>query len=213
MFESWVDASSQVSVITTISNISRFMRISSSLLSTLLAFTCTSVAQGLRDCQMGLRDCQMYMYDRVYFIGGVNNLSTRVNGMSTPKYDNKDQLVRDIMQELYRARVKIDPLANEVVICDMIGMNFQNYNYGWISHAYIAQQRILDSAIIRINEYIQEMNTDRGLNSPQIGDVVRKKRGSNRMEHKYLSTCHDGLYFNEVTAVKIMDKLMINMFY
>ena len=161
----------------------------------------------------GFRDCHTYPYDRVYFMGGVNNLSLQRNGMSVPKYNNWGTLIRDIMQELYRARATIDGLAGEVIMCDLIGMNFQNYNYGLHSHAYLRQQHILDRAIVRINEYIQEMNEERGLKGPQLGDIVHQKRGLGRMEHKYFTTCHDGLHFNENTAVKIMDKIMANILY
>ena len=146
-------------------------------------------------------------------MGGVNNLSIRGNGISFPRYNSWDHLVSDIMCELYRARTTLDRLAEEVVICDIIGMNFRNYNYGLYAYAYPWQQNVLDRGIVRINEYIQEMNEDRGLNSPQLGDIVHKKRGVNRMEHRYLSTCHDGIHFNEHTAIKVMDKIMSNILY
>ena len=161
----------------------------------------------------GLRDCHMYRYDRVYFMGGVNNLSKKVNGMAIPEYNSWDILVRDIMIKLYQARVALKRLANEVVICDLIGMNFCNYNYGLESYAFPYQQSTLDRAVLRINEYVTEMNTDMGLKGPQLGDIVHKKRGESRMENRYWSTCHDGLHFNRNTAVKVMDRLMLAILY
>ena len=110
----------------------------------------------------GLRDCHMNRYDRVYLMGGVNNLSKKINGMAIPKYNRWDALVGDIMMKLYQARVVLEGLATEVVICDLIGMNFYNYIYGIEAYAFPKQQIVLDRAVLRINEYIQEMNNDRG---------------------------------------------------
>ena len=110
-------------------------------------------------------------------MAGVNNLSIGRNATATPKYDNWDHLVRDIVQELYQARIKIDTLAREVVICDMIGMHFQNCNYGLHHHAYPYHQWVLDRATVCINKHIHEMNEDRGLNSPQETYCTQEDRG------------------------------------
>ena len=128
-----------------------------------------------------------------------------------PKYNNWVNIVGETVEELYLARKQIDCLAKEVIVGDLIGMSFQNYNYGLEKYAYPYHQCLLNNAVMRINEYIQEMNEDRGLKGPQIRDIVHKKRGTCKIEHRYLSTCHDGLHFNTTTAMKVMDKLLLNM--
>ena len=71
----------------------------------------------------------------------------------------------------------------------MIGVSFRSYNYGLYSYEFPQQQNVLDRGIIRINEYIQELNEDRTLNGPKLGDIVHENRGANRIEH-------DGLHYN-----------------
>ena len=159
----------------------------------------------------GLKDYGNYVYDRIYFMGGVNNLSTLKGFFVEPTYDNYDTLIRDLMIGFYTARSQLDKMAREVVMCDLIGLSFRNYNYGLDTHAYLWQQQVLNNAVMKVNAYIQEMNEERGLHSPQLADTVHKKRGYNRVEHKYTSTCHDGLHFNTITAHKILDKLILNM--
>ena len=159
----------------------------------------------------GLRDCGHFVYDRIYLMGGVNNLSVLRGDFVVPKYNSWDVLIRDIMIEFHSARRLLDAMAREVIVCDLIGLSFRNYNYGLDTHAFPLHQQLLNGAVMRIHEYIQEMNEDRGLHSPQLADVVHKKRGNDRIEHKYTSTCHDGLHFYSYTATKIMDKLILSM--
>ena len=159
----------------------------------------------------GLRDYGHLVFDRIYLMGGVNNLSTLIGHFVIPKYHNKDILVRDLMIEFYNARKRLDQISAEVVVCDLIGLSFRNYNYGLDSHEFPQHQQILNSAVLRINEYIQEINEARGLHSPQLADVVHKKRGTDRIEHRYTSTCPDGLHFYAHIATKIFDKLIFNM--
>ena len=159
----------------------------------------------------GLRDYGYHVYDRIYLLGGVNNLTSLVGNFVEPRFYNCDAMVRELMIELYTARTQLDPIAREVVVCDLIGLSLRNYNYGLDSHAFPIQQLILNCAVLKINEYVQEMNEERGLHSPQLADVVHKKRGCDKIEHRYSSTLHDGLHFNTNTAIKILDKLILNI--
>ena len=52
----------------------------------------------------GLRDCNQFTYDRVYLMGGVNNLSSLRGGIAVPNYHKWDILVSEIM---YKCNVTI----------------------------------------------------------------------------------------------------------
>ena len=159
----------------------------------------------------GVRDCSQYHYDKVYLMAGINNLTKRSQGYAVPKYTNGDILVHETVDELYKARTKVEALAREVIVCEMVGLCFKSYNDGMESHAYPEEQAILNSAIVRVNGHVRKMNDDRGLYSPQIADIVHKKRGTNRYQHRYGIALHDGLHFNDNTAKEILDRLIVHM--
>ena len=159
----------------------------------------------------GLADCGQYSYDRVYFMAGVNNLSTKRRGIVFPKCMDRYKIFRDIMVDLHEARTELDKLAPEVVMCEIIGLSYWMYNNYDDDLSFPEGQNEIEAAIMRINEYIHDMNDERGVKGPCIADITHKTRGESRLEHRYMATLHDGLHFNECTAIKILDRLIASM--
>ena len=161
--------------------------------------------------EQGVKDCAHYSYDRVYLMAGVNNLTLRHCGHVKPKYMDWCALVRDTVEELYKARITLAPLAGEIIICEIVGLSFWNYNYGDVCFAFHVEQDVLNAAIMRINEYVKFMNLERGSKTPMIADIVHKVRGPDKIEHRYSATLHDGLHFSNYTAEKVLDRLILNI--
>ena len=161
--------------------------------------------------EKGLKDCRRYVYDRVYLMAGVNELSFKKGCVIFPRYSKVDIIVREVMIKYHEARVKLDTIAPEVVICELVGLSYWMYNSYCDNHAYPKEQAIINAAVIRINEYVHEMNDERGLLGPCIANITHKIRGETEMEHRYRATLHDGLHFNRAMATKVLDRFIINM--
>ena len=158
----------------------------------------------------GLRDIGTNTYNIIYLCTGVNNLTVKHGSHNiSPKYHSWSKMVREIVIEMYNARRKLLPYAGRVIVCEMIGLHIYAYNF-YQGNQYIAEQWIINRGILRINEYITEMNDYHSVVSPALSERVHKNRGPNWTAHRYISTLWDGLHFNRITAQKLVDRLLIN---
>ena len=132
-------------------------------------------------------------------------------GVIFPRYTDVDTIVRELMIKHHKARVTLQPLAPEIVICELVGLSYWMYNKYSDNYAFPKEQAVINTAVMRVNEYVHEMNDERGLVGPCVADITHKRRGEIGLEHRYLTTLHDGLHYSRPMATKVLDRLIINM--
>ena len=149
-------------------------------------------------------------FDIIYLSAGVNDLSIKYGPRDiTPVFDNRYDMVSDLLQKYYKARILLDMLGNNVVICELIGLNYQLHNIRDRPYSY--QQKEVDAGIILLNEYIRYMNAERLLYSPNITEYTHKQRETNNLVHRYRLTMRDGIHLRWEYSSKILDRIIINV--
>ena len=149
-------------------------------------------------------------FDIIYLAAGVNDLSTKIGYRDiTPNFCNRYHMVSDLLQKYYKARVLLDMLGDRVVICELIGLNYQLYNIR--DRPFLYQQQEVDAGIILLNEYIRYMNSERSLYSPNITEYTHKQRETNNLCHRYTLTMRDGIHMRRTYSVRILDRIVINI--
>ena len=160
--------------------------------------------------QYGLASVQDSKFHQVYLMAGINDLTCKLGVREvTPVFNNWSLLVRHMMIQYYEARDLLSNLASDVVVCEFTGIHFGLYNAS--GKAYSPQQDILNNGVIRVNEYIAEMNREAKVFSPYIAGLTHKMKETDKLYHRYALTTHDGLHYNNMTAYKHAENLLQNV--
>ena len=159
-----------------------------------------------------LNDMGVNTFSVIYLLTRVNNLTIYHGSHNvSPKFNSWSMLAKDLLIEYYEARKRLLPYAGRVIVCQLIGMHIFTYTFHQ-GNNYRHEQHVLNCGVLRLNEYIEEMNDNHGVISPALEERVHKQRGPEWIAHRYLSTLWDGLHFNSQTANKIMDRILINAY-
>ena len=150
------------------------------------------------------------VFDIIYLMAGANDLSVKHGFRDiSPEYNNRYNLVGELMQKYYKARILLDMIGTRIVVCDLIGVNFEQYN---IRYAPFYEHQIeLNAGVILLNEYIRHMNNERMLYGPYIAEYTHKQRETGNLTHRYWLTTIDGIHLRRQYSVKIMDRIVINI--
>ena len=149
-------------------------------------------------------------FDVIYLAAGVNDLSEKHGYRDiSPIYSNRYEIVYNLMQKYYRARILLDMLGHRVVICELVGLNYQQYNLR--NAPFPMEQEEVNAAIIMVNKYVRYINTERLLYSPNTTEYTHKQRETNNLIHRYRLTTYDGIHMRWEYSVKIMDRVIINI--
>ena len=150
----------------------------------------------------GLFEAKYRRYDQVYLLAGVNNLTEHLGYRRVkPRFEQWSVMVRRLMIEFHIARTRLYRLTDRVIVCDLIALNLATYNID--GEGYFLHQEIINSATVRINEYVEEMNRDAGVYSPRFADHVHKGRFADKpIHHRYEGTMKDGLHYTAETTSK-----------
>ena len=127
----------------------------------------------------------------------------------TPVFNSWSLLIRHIMIQLHVARSNLYKLSDTVIICEMTGLNLGTYNAS--NTSFDPQQTIINRGMMRINEYIADMNRQADVFSPYFSGLTHRIKGGNNLHHRYQQTTHDGLHFNEDTAIRMAESLLQNV--
>ena len=143
----------------------------------------------------------------------MNNLTIKYGSHNiAPKYNVWSTLVSNIIVEMYNARRRLLPYAGKlkVIVFEMIGLHIYAYHF-YQGNDFAEEQKLLNRAIVGLNEYIMDMNENHSVVSPALCERVHKTRGPNWIAHRYISTLRDGLHYkyNRATAKKILDRILI----
>ena len=149
-------------------------------------------------------------FHQIYLTAGVNDMTCKLGYREvTPIFNNWSILVRYMMIQFYEARSSLYALSNTVTVCELVGLHLGLYNSSGLR--YQPQQDILNRGVIRINEYIANMNRQANVYSPYFAGLTHKMKGTDNIYHRYALTTYDGLHFNQVTAHRMAEYLIQNI--
>ena len=137
-------------------------------------------------------------YTCVYIIAGICSVTSKDEGIIHLPFESKEEIVDATTRNVKHILKELDDShVTPIVLCtfpaaELIRVNNKNA----IGHH--PQQDILNEAIIEINEYIVNLNLDRGFSTPMLSAAVhrchkRRPDGSQKYRHHYCRLV-DGLH-------------------
>ena len=149
-------------------------------------------------------------FDIIYIYLGVNNLSTLISPRNIiPIYTNKYIMATYILRELIHARSRLIGHSDKIIICELIGLNYELYNRV-SGRTFLQEQQVLTNGIIIINEKIRQYNNHAGLFSPHVAHFTHKQRKElNNLAHRYRATTRDGIHLKCNVDYAILDRFII----
>ena len=97
------------------------------------------------------------------------------------------------------SKAKLSVIALKVVICDLIGLSYVEYNVN--REEFAIQQQVINNAILTINNNIDKLNNADNLIGVKWSFHIHKLRHGRR-GHRYTNTMSDGLHFTDETKDK-----------
>ena len=139
-------------------------------------------------------------FDLLYFSGGTNDLSNKMGWRQIePIFSDETQLTSHIMELLDGAKAKLSVIALKVIMCDLVGFSYKDYNLN--GEEYNAHQQVINNGMLTVNNEIDRMNTADNLMGVKWSFHIHKLRHGRR-GHRYENTLSDGLHFTDETKDK-----------
>ena len=173
----------------------------------ILFFPGATIQKGITKALKAMSDT---WFDIIYIHLGVNNLSTLISPRNIlPIYTNRYALVKYLTRELFQARYRLRSHTNKIIICELIGLNYEIYNLNSERPFYVEQTEI-NSGMILLNQYIRESNNNEGLFSPHLENFTHKQRKErDNLVHRYSATTRDGIHFTDDVSNAMLDRFII----
>ena len=115
----------------------------------------------------GLQYAKGTTFQQVYLHTGVNNLTIKVgNHEVTPAFNNWSKMVHHMMIEYYTSRSALAPYG------ELVGLQLGLYNHSRSNYPH--HQNLIIRGVMRINEYIAEMNRQAQVFSPYFCGLTHK---------------------------------------
>ena len=148
-------------------------------------------------------------FDLIFVFLGVNNLSSHLGFRHIQRiFTSRYLMTSHLLLEFCSAQNKLRTNTNNVIICELVGLNFGLYNLD--GSAFLEEQTEIDSGIILLNQHIRELNNQEGVFTPNIADFTHKQRAElDNLNHRYRATTHDDIHFTKDISTKILDRFII----
>ena len=144
----------------------------------------------------------------VYILGGICSITEKIRGEISLPFETADQIydqTKDLLRALITSLDGYD--STPVILCQMVGVDLKMANNSR-SPAPVKtrkrgkvhpKQNILNSAIIKLNDYIKLLNSERGNETPELASVIHKHHGGDQgWRHNY-NRLRDGVHPTETT--------------
>ena len=143
------------------------------------------------------------VYDIVYVMLGVNNLS-RLNsdGKVDPTYNDIATLVEmmSVKFEIFKCQIK--EMSQHIVICQLIGINFFQYNK--TGSNFESEQEVVDESMPILAHTINLINMEDHLISPWLTKIVHY--WTNHKLYSY-GKLRDGLHYTDNTKLTVAKRM------
>ena len=146
----------------------------------------------------------------VYILGGICSITQKEGDHISLPFDTTDEIYQSV-KNLFKAVItsldSFDPTP--VVLCPLVGVDLIMANDTSDQPAKKRKrgnphpkQAVLDDSIIKLNEYIRLLNSERGYKTPELDSVVHRRHGTNSgWKHSY-GRLRDGVHPTQKTIVK-----------
>ena len=143
----------------------------------------------------------------VYIHAGICSITQKENGKIELPYDSADDIYKTT-KELFKAVITdLDQYDDTpVIISQLVGVDLKAANQDPSSDASRKRKRgkkhpqqiHMDQAILRLNDYIKLLNTERGHETPELAGAVHKHHGTKGWSHAY-NHLRDGVHPTDTT--------------
>ena len=158
-----------------------------------------------------IREFKSKKFDLLYFAGGVNDLSTKVGWRQVmPVFQSEPTLTTHISELLEDARTKLMVIALKVILCDLVGLSYQDYNAN--GDEFQPHQHVVNNGILSVNNTIDKLNNLDMLMGVKWSFHVHKLHHGRR-GHRYTSTMSDGLHFTDEAKDKFAKYLTATFYH
>ena len=138
----------------------------------------------------------------VYILGGICSITERKSGIVSLPFKSTDEIYQQT-KDLFKAVITdLDNYdSTPVIFCQLVGVDLHAANLEPQLRARRLQKRgkrhplqaFLNEAIIKLNEYIRLLNTERGNETPELASYIHKHHGQSGWKHTY-SRLGDGVH-------------------
>ena len=143
-------------------------------------------------------------YTCAYIMAGICSITVKDEGFVFFPFDTKEGLVEATVYNIKTTLKELDDsVTTPIVLCtfpgvDLIRVNNKN------AHGHHPQQDILNAGMLEINEYIVNLNLERGFSTPMLSAAVHRchkkyKDGSRKYKH-HLCRLDDGIHPGKSTV-------------
>ena len=131
-------------------------------------------------------------YDIIYVMVGVNNLTNKdKHGLVSPNYENVPDLIESLNDKMTSLKKCLQHRAKFVVICQIVGINIDNYNQFHNEGRWYFEQKVIDQAMPLLAHTINCINRNEKLFSPWLTNTIHEFV-NHKLYHKY-AKLRDGL--------------------
>ena len=158
-----------------------------------------------------IREFKSKKFDLLYFAGGVNDLSNKIGWRHiTPVFGDEQKLTTCITNLLEEAKAKLSVITRKVIICDLIGLSYKEYNVN--GEEFQARQQTVNNGVVNVNNNIDKLNNTEGLMGVKWSYHVHKLRHGRR-GHRYANTLSDGIHFTDESKAKFVKYLTATFYH
>ena len=163
---------------------------------------------------INIRPCEL-----VYILGGICSITQKENNIISLPFETTDEIYQSV-KNLFRAVITgLDSFdSTPVILCPLVGVDLKMANDTSDQPAKKRKrgnphpkQSILDEAIIKLNEYIRLLNSERGRKTPELDSAVHRRHGSDTgWKHSY-GRLRDGIHPTQKTMAKWAKRFQENL--
>ena len=146
----------------------------------------------------------MHVYDIIYVMLGVNNLSIRGSDKKvTPRYDDVGTLIEMMTTKYEIFKYQLQPLSKNVVSCQLIGLNLHLYNKD--QNMFVAEQKVINEAMPLLAHTINLINEESHLISQWLTKIVHYR--VNHKQYNAYGKLSDGPHFHPSTSMIVAKRM------
>ena len=117
-------------------------------------------------------------YNCVYLMVGICSITAKDNGMVHLPFDTKEEIVEATTREIRTTLKELDDhFTTPIVMCTFPGVDLIKVNNKKAT-GHHPQQEALNDAMLEINEYITEVNLNRGFSTPMLSAAIHRCHGT-----------------------------------
>ena len=152
-------------------------------------------------------------FDMIYTFVGINDLTSKINGMVVPNFENVPELVDTLTDSLIKLKSDLSKRARKIVISQFVGIDLDRYNDYVDEGVWYYQQKMINDSMPILAHTINLINRDDNTTGPWITGTVHDYV-NHKLYNRY-AKLYDGLHPTECLRKKwaklFTDSIVKNM--